>query len=292
MKIGMISARLSYESLDLVNAGERRGHTVKIINPIITNLSDINSNIFIKSLLECDCVYYRNGLDISTKKVIFDFLTSNEILLLDKHILFATLFESKVLQLSFASNIGIRVPKTFSFSSMKPLFEDIVNKLGLPFIIKRSISSQGKDVYKISSEVEFDRLFADAKNTRINAYIYQEFIPNDGDYRIFVVGNKVLGIMKRIPSIGSFKANISQGATGEYVRDIKLIRKLSCIAEKITQAMKIDVAGVDIIISISNSKPYLIEINDSPQWYGFNKYTKIDVAEKIIEFMEVCCSNV
>ena len=44
----------------------------------------------------------------------------------------------------------------------------------------------------------------------------QEYIPNDGDYRVLVLGEKVLGVMKRVsPNKEEFKNNYSAGGKVE-----------------------------------------------------------------------------
>ena len=56
------------------------------------------------------------------------------------------------------------------------------------------------------------------------------------------------------------------------------------MAIKATKILGLDIAGVDMVRS--NNGPKILEINSSPGLEGIENITKIDIAAKIIEFLE------
>jgi len=98
---------------------------------------------------------------------------------------------------------------------------------------------------------------------------------------VFVVGKKVLGVMKRIIPKGEYRANIAQGAKAEKG---KLSNELKRIALKAAKTLDYDIAGVDVIYR--KKKPAVLEVNSSPGLEGFSKATGINVAGEIIIYLE------
>ncbi len=56
------------------------------------------------------------------------------------------------------------------------------------------------------------------------------------------------------------------------------------VAVRSSELMGLEVAGVDMLRS--SRGPLVIEVNASPGLEGIETYTRVDVAKKIIEFME------
>jgi len=118
----------------------------------------------------------------------------------------------------------------------------------------------------------------------LNANILvQEFIKEAGgaDIRCFVVGNKVVAAMKRQGPEGDFRSNLHRGGRAEK---IKLTPEERSTAIRSAKAMGLRVAGVDLLRS--NHGPVVMEVNSSPGLEGIEKATGVDVADKIIDFIE------
>ena len=112
----------------------------------------------------------------------------------------------------------------------------------------------------------------------------QDFVPNNCDYRVWILKNRILGIMKRSSSNNKeFRNNISLGGVGEK-SDLPENIKQECI--KITQVMGLDVAGVDVIQNLETGKYYIIEVNSSPHYEGFLKATTINPIEEIVKYIK------
>jgi glutathione synthase/RimK-type ligase-like ATP-grasp enzyme len=83
-------------------------------------------------------------------------------------------------------------------------------------------------VFKAENKEELTKIVAELEKTA-QAIVIREFIPNDGDVRVFCVGYKVIGAMKRSPKTGEFRSNISLGGTGARF-DLEKYQIKSCRA--------------------------------------------------------------
>ena len=87
--------------------------------------------------------------------------------------------------------------------------------------------------------------------------------------------------MKRIAKPGEFRSNVHLGGR---VEDYKLTAQEQESAIKAAKVLGLSVAGVDLIQS--NRGPLVLEVNSSPGLEGIENATGIDVADKIIEYLE------
>lgn len=154
----------------------------------------------------------------------------------------------------------------------------------LPFILKVSNGRQGKGVHKITS---LDQIEPIIKENQENSpsFVLREFIPNDGDIRVFTIGYKAIGAMKRTPKTGDFRSNISQGGEGD-VFDLNSRPDIQQIAETMSKLTRTEIAGVDIMLHQETDQPYVLEVNPGPQFTGFEQYTQINAAENIVKYFE------
>ncbi|MEM4528635.1 MAG: RimK family alpha-L-glutamate ligase [Desulfurococcaceae archaeon] len=121
------------------------------------------------------------------------------------------------------------------------------------------------------------------KNLSIPSY-YQAFLNKPGyDYRLFVVGDQVVGAMKRI-SKSSWKTNIAQGAIGIPVKESEEPEPFK-LALKATKIIGLEYAGVDIAYDLDTDKYYILELNAFPQWEGLRKATGINPPDYIVEYL-------
>ena len=113
--------------------------------------------------------------------------------------------------------------------------------------------------------------------------LVQEFIKEAGgaDMRCFVVGGQVVATMKRQARGGEFRSNLHRGGTADGDQD----HARGALDRRARgAAMGLNIAGVDVLRS--NHGPVVMEVNSSPGLEGIEKATGIDVAGKIIEFIE------
>lgn len=161
--------------------------------------------------------------------------------------------------------------------------DSVLKDFEFPLIAKETVIHQGRGIAKVENRDELVKFIENRK--RAYPILIREFIPNDGDIRIFTVGYKAIGGMRRIPKEGDFRSNISIGGTGEPF-DLDKNSAIIGLAEKASRLTGFEIAGVDIIIDKNTGKPYILEVNYGPGFKGLEKYTGLNVAGKIIEYFE------
>ncbi len=161
---------------------------------------------------------------------------------------------------------GMNVPRTIFFHRSRVLEAEsrryIEENLQYPMIVKSISGAEGKDNHLAKSWGDVEEIMK--KSDEKVQFIFQEYIPNECDYRLLTLNNTVKMAYKRIRNDDtSHLNNVSQGARTEPV-EIAKIPKLVHLAEVASKVMKKEVCGVDIMISSATGKPYVIEANSSP----------------------------
>ena len=101
------------------------------------------------------------------------------------------------------------------------------------------------------------------------------------DIRAIVVGGKVVAAMKRSGAEGEFRSNLHRGGSAEV---IKLSPEERSTAIRSAKAMGLNVCGVDMLRA--NHGPVVMEVNSSPGLEGVENATGLDIAGKIIDYIE------
>ena len=112
----------------------------------------------------------------------------------------------------------------------------------------------------------------------------QEYIENDGDYRVLVIGDKALGAMKRSSqSQNEFRNNYSAGGKVEVAQ---LPEEIYNLAVKAAKSCGISIAGVDVAFRDKEEKrPVVWEVNKGPQFKCFMRATGIDAPAEIVKYL-------
>lgn len=174
------------------------------------------------------------------------------------------------------------VVESFSFPS-----KDEVKKWSrnaYPYIAKDIIGSSGIDVFKISGSSDMTKLLEKFNsNLKIKSLLFQRFLPNAEDLRIIILDGKIIGAMKRIAQPGNFLSNYSQGGSVRLY-DIENDLEAGRLALEVSELFKLDYCGVDLMKN-NEGKWVVLEVNRACQFEGFEKSTRINVAQKIIKYL-------
>ncbi len=188
----------------------------------------------------------------------------------------------KLRSLQLLARRGIGLPVTV-FAHATSQAEDILDMLGgAPVIIKLLEGTQGIGVVLGETPGAAKSMIQAFGGLKANIMV-QEFIKEakGSDIRCLVVGDKVVASMMRSGADGDFRSNLHRGGTA---KSIKITPEERSTAVRAANIMGLNVCGVDMLRS--NHGPVVMEVNSSPGLEGVEKATGIDVAEKIIEFVE------
>ncbi|MEN6517261.1 MAG: ATP-grasp domain-containing protein [Methanospirillum sp.] len=104
------------------------------------------------------------------------------------------------------------------------------------------------------------RLVDNADDLDEPPYYLQEYVPNDEDYRIFVLGDGAVGAIRRTSP--HLTHNIHQGGRGEAVPVAPGMARLAVAAAR---AVGADYAGVDLLPVPGGFT--VLEVNGTPNWH-------------------------
>ncbi len=177
---------------------------------------------------------------------------------------------------------SLPVPKTMLVKH--PINIELVEKnIKYPMIIKTLSGSYGSGVFMADNRKQFRQMMKIAELTRPSYnIIIQECIEDSlgKDLRVLVINGKVVGCMMRQSVDGDFRANITRG--GEAI-PYQIDDDIEWIGGECARLLNLDIAGVDLLF---NGESYTIcEVNSAPGFKGMEKYTKINVAEQMVDFI-------
>lgn len=166
-----------------------------------------------------------------------------------------------------------------------PIAKEVVSReIGFPLVIKNVTGTQGAGIFLCEDKNKFldimELIYTNNRNANI---ILQKFIENSygQDLRVFIVGGKVVGCMKR-SSLNSFKANFSKGAK---VESFELTPEIEWLSTEAAKLFNLDVAGIDLLFDKEELK--ICEANSAPGFLGMEKVTGPVIAESIIDYILV-----
>lgn len=287
MNILILSVNKSlYSTKRLVEEAKNKGHKVEVIKPTecYMDVSTGTPMVYYKKrkLNKFDAVIPRIGASISSygMAIVRQFEMMGVYCVNSSNAIGRS--RDKLRSLQILSQKGLPLPKT-SFASSTQQTEMLINLVGgAPTVVKLLEGSQGRGVVLAETQKASESLIDAFRELQAN-FLVQEFIrdANGSDIRCFVIGEKVVATMMRQAKEGEFRSNIHRGGVGIPIKITAEERKVAVGAAK---AMRLNMAGVDIIRS--GSGPKILEVNSSPGLEGIEGCTEKNVAVKLIEYVE------
>ena len=174
---------------------------------------------------------------------------------------------------------GLDVPTTVACQSVEAAMSGFEH-LGRDVVVKPLFGGEGRGIFRVTDEDLAVRAFKAL--AQLNAVIYlQPFVDHEGfDVRLFVLDDQVFSIRRR--NHRDWRTNVSRGAEAEaYAADEELVE----IARRSAHTVGARIAGVDILLGRDGRK-YVLEVNAVPGWRALARTLEIDIAERLLEFME------
>jgi RimK family alpha-L-glutamate ligase len=173
---------------------------------------------------------------------------------------------------------GLQVPRTAVCQTADEALRYFA-ALGGDVVLKPLFGSEGRGITRLTDEALAERACKMLEQFGSVMYL-QEFIPHEGaDLRLFIVGDRVLGMRRRNPL--DWRTNVSRGATAEpFMPDEAMIE----IARRAAAAVGAPVAGVDLLPG-RDGAVYVIEVNAAPGWKALSACTGVDVAEWVLDYI-------
>jgi ribosomal protein S6--L-glutamate ligase len=287
MKIVILSRKPGlYSTSRLREAGEKRGHDVQVIDYLrcYMNITAHRPQVIYQGqpIQGVDAVIPRIGASqtfygtaVVRQFEMMGVFSANSSIAISRS-------RDKLRCLQLLSRRGIGLPVTGFAHSTKDVNGLIQAVGGPPLVVKLLEGTQGIGVVLAETQQAAESVIEAFRGLDANILV-QEFIGEaaGSDLRLFVVGDRVVAAMKRTARRGDFRANLHRGGKSEKV---KLTPEERSIAVRAAKEMGLRVAGVDLLRS--KHGPVIIEVNSSPGLHGIERVSGIDVAGRIIEFLE------
>ncbi len=287
MKISILSQDKSlYSTTRLKEAGESFGHQMEVINYLRCHMNITSHKPTIiyqgEPMGNCDAIIPRigasktfYGLAVVRQFEVMGVFSANSSQAISRS-------RDKLRCLQILARTGIGLPVT-SFAHGTEDIDGLIQTVGgAPVVIKLLEGTQGIGVVLAETHQAAKSVIEAFRGLDANILV-QEFIKEaqGTDIRCFVVGDRVVASMKRQGTPGDFRSNLHRGGKAEK---IKLTPEERSTAVRATKAMGLRIAGVDLLRS--HHGPVVMEVNSSPGLEGIEKTTEVDVAGKIIQFLE------
>lgn len=270
----------AYENSRLIENLESYGINTRLIDPEECSLVNFQVLINAESVKYPDLVLVRFGAGIT--KTMLAIIEQFELLGIPciNTARSISLAANKLITGQKLAAANIPIPKTMMLSANN--LSLVETHMGYPAVIKVLVGSYGAGVHLVNTHDDLLKLMEFITVLGIDKpFIAQEFIKtNPGqDLRVLVVGNKVIGAMRRIAGSGEFRANISQGGHGE---PYPITPEIEHLALSTARILGLTIAGIDLLFTDTGF--CVCEANSNPGFKGFEQYCDIDVAAIIANY--------
>ncbi len=286
MKIAVLSrAPNSYSTKRLKMAALDRGHNCKVLNTLRFAI-DLSGNAPDlqyqgKPLSDYDAILPRIGASITyfgtavvrqfEQMDVYTPNTANGI----------SNSRDKLRATQILSRHDIGIPATTFVRDQKDVISAINRVGGAPVVIKLLEGTQGIGVILAPELKVAEAIIETLQSTQQNVLIQQFISESRGrDIRALVVGDRVVGAMRRSAQGDEFRSNVHRGGS---VEPLKLEPAYEQTAIRAAQIMGLKIAGVDMLEG--KDGPLVMEVNSSPGLEGIEKATGLDIAGSIIDYI-------
>ena len=275
-----------YSTQSLIVASRKRGHKTRVLDHMQCDLVVENDKKQIyyqnERILGINAIIPRIGMSATCfgAAVIRQFEGMDVFTVLSSEALLKSRDKLSCLQILAANDILI--PKTV-FSNNPLVVPEMIDLLEeMPVIIKLINGTHGLGVIlsenKKNAEAIIEAMFKARQKVMLQEYIRES---KGADVRVFIIDGEIAGVMQRQAQEGEFRSNLHRGGKAFVV---KLTEEEKHSALKAAKVMHLKVAGVDMLRS--NRGPLVLEVNASPGLEGIEMTTKVDIAGKIIQYLE------
>ena len=178
----------------------------------------------------------------------------------------------------------IPLPQTVLVRRRHEILRAIESVGGAPVVIKLLEGTQGSGVV-LARDLATAQAIIELLQTAKQDILVQKFIEEaaNSDIRALVVGDRVVAAMRRRSNRKEeFRSNIHLGGIAE---PLELNAPTAALAVRAAKLLNLEVAGVDLIESKNGI--LVLEVNSSPGIEAIEKVSGIDIADAIIERLEI-----
>lgn len=199
------------------------------------------------------------------------------------------LSDDKMSTLLALQGTGIRSPLTIAAplcyvdhppeEELRRFLDHVERTLSYPMVFKCCHGSLGKQVLLVHDRKELEQV---ERNHLFQPHLYEEFLSAHAghDFRVLVVGSRVVAAMERINE-KDFRSNIALGGRGvDATRTLP--PAFARMAVEAARALDLDYAGIDIAPS-ETGEPLFLEANGNAFLSEIERVTGVNVAKAFVD---------
>jgi RimK family alpha-L-glutamate ligase len=273
--VGVLSTHTSKESKAICNAVEKLGHEPKWLREENTAVSVTDGTVEIEP--DVDVIANRMLLSNATEPAEglgLAAMLGRARPILNEPTAVLTAVHKFATAVALSEN-GVQVPDAFLALSSDRINEER-HRYGQEAVYKTAIGTHGGGTWKIDADEPVNPMVGNRQ-----AFL-QQLIDRDGarhsDLRVYVVGDEIVGAMRRFAPEGDWRTNVALGgdvadATGELPAEV---REMATAASDI---VGLDYAGVDLVEGYDGW--YVLEVNPTAGFKGLYQASGISPAPYI-----------
>jgi ribosomal protein S6--L-glutamate ligase len=275
----------AYSTRRLVQAAEERGHSVKVLNTLrlAIDLAGDEPDMLYKGkpLEDFDAVIPRIGASIT----FFGLAVVRQFEQMDVYTPSSAAgianSRDKLRSIQVLAKHDIGIPGTTFVRDRRDVLPAIERVGGAPVVIKLLEGTQGIGVILAPDNKVAEAVIETLQSAKQNVLVQRFISESRGrDIRAFVIGDRVVGAMRRTAQGDEFRSNVHRGGT---VEKVELSEEYAETAVRAAQIMGLRVAGVDMLEG--NDGPQVMEVNSSPGLEGIERATDLDIAGAVVDYV-------
>ncbi|RYL94194.1 RimK family alpha-L-glutamate ligase [Sporolactobacillus sp. THM19-2] len=148
---------------------------------------------------------------------------------------------------------------------------------GKPFVMKAVEGSQGKNVFLVRNESDFDEAWSKTQGY----FLCQEFINKSfgKDLRVYVLGGRVLGSVLR-KSVSGFRANY---ALGGHAALYKTTEEMISLCTRTAKVLNLEFCGIDLLFTEDGLT--VCEVNGNAGFRTISKVSDVDIPRELFNYV-------
>jgi RimK family alpha-L-glutamate ligase len=286
MRVAVVGSTGGWHAGRLERALTSRGHECRFA-PVTRIVGRIDGGFAARSrevaLDECDVVVVRGIPRGSLEQIVFRVDALHALEAAGVRLVNGALAIERAIDKFLASALiaaaGVPTPRTVACERADDALEAFAS-LGSDVILKPLFGSMGFGMARLEDPDIAQRVFRALEIERA-VYYLQETVTHAGiDVRAVVVGDRVVAAIERVGT--GWRANLARGARA---RPVELEGERAELCLRAVAALGADYAGVDLL-SDTDGRDHVIEVNAIPGWHGVETATGVDVAAALVQHLE------
>ena len=187
-------------------------------------------------------------------------------------------------ELQYAQLKEREIPCIDSISLRGPWKRDYLNLLNghSEFVVKTNIGNGGRGVQFVTDSDKLSKLCEKQFSQGDQKYLIQANLKGSDEFRLFYIGDHLIGGIKKQQCTSNHLHNLSSGASGAFIPPNQCPTELSAYVQIIKILCPFDYAAIDFLYF--KNQFYFLEINLVPGFEALESLSGLNIAGEVLKF--------